>query len=404
MGATGSWGDEAVDPYALAAALGTGAVDPKKLRLKVLQSSLRSRVAPTPLSARPDTVPVPRDETAPAAQVPMGPDFNSQRARIEAALEELNQPKDLSALSNEGKRRGARGNTDMLLALAAQQAGPGFEGVQQTMLKQAMAARDPLRFTGGIVNEQGGVVEDPNFKTQEQRSMYERRLAGLDRGENAAAIAAAELARRKEALALQEAGRDERATERNALSMTLQGMRDAAVAGRASAKGAGAPVGKTMSPANIMKIADMEKSVGATERLASEFKPDFAGAKGAAMTAVGSLPFGDTDAAEWWRNYRREEELIKRHELFGATLTGSEGAAWRAADVNPTMDAGQIATRLARRAQIERDAYSKMLGKLQQGGWNVPGADAPGAPPPAAQAAPAAAPSAPKTVSWGDLK
>jgi hypothetical protein len=389
MGMTGSWGDETT-PDALAAALGLGVPDPKTLRLKVLQSSLRSRVNPAPMSARPTVAPVAPDTNAPAAAAPAGPDFAGQRARIEAALEELSQPKDLAALQAEGKRRGARGNTDMLMALAAQQAGPGFEGVQQTMLRQAMAARDPMKFTGGIVNEQGDVVEDPYFKQQEQRSMYERRLAGIDRGENAAALAAKEDLRKRELAA--DADRRQRELQAERLQSAMM-LKQAVLAARGAGKDGGAGPGKTMTPGNIMKIAEMEKSVGATERLASEFKPEFAGAKGAAMTAVGSLPFANTDAAEWWRNYRREEELIKRHELFGATLTGSEGSAWRAADVNPTMDAGQIARRLERRAQIERDAYNKMVVKLKQGGWNVPGAeDAPTAPsmpsaPPAASAA-----------------
>jgi hypothetical protein len=388
MGTTGSWGEDTASPDALAAALGLTVPDPKSLRMKVLQSSLRSRVNPAPMAARPTVAPVAPDAEAPTAAVPAGPDFNTQRARIEAALEELNQPKDLSALQSEGKRRGTQGTSSLLMALAAQQAGPEFGGIQQHMLRQAMAARDPLKFSGGIVNEEGQVVEDPNYKAQEQRSMYERRLAGLDRGENTAAIAAAERARREEATRMGDQRARELQADRLQQSLLLKSMTAAGKGGGKDAAGAGP--GKTMTPGNIMKIAEMEKSVGATERLAGEFKPEFAGAKGATMTAVGSLPFASTDAAEWWRNYRREEELIKRHELFGATLTGSEGSAWRAADINPTMDSGQIATRLARRAQIERDAYTTMLGKLKQGGWNVPGASdaltAPTTPPTAAPA------------------
>jgi hypothetical protein len=395
MGTTGSWDEATASPDELAAALGLTVPDPKTMRMKVLQSSLRSRVNPAPMAARPTVAPVAPDAEAPTAAVPAGPDFNTQRARIEAELEELNQPKDLSALQSEGKRRGTQGTSSLLMALAAQQAGPEFGGIQQHMLRQAMAARDPLKFSGGIVNEEGQVVEDPNYKAHEKRLAYERRLAGIDRGENAAAMAAAERARREEATRMNDQRARELQADRLQQSLLLKSMTAAGKSGAGAGAGGASP-GKTMTPGNIMKIAEMEKSVGATERLASEFKPEFAGAKGAAMTAVGSLPFASTDAAEWWRNYRREEELIKRHELFGATLTGSEGAAWRAADVNPTMDSGQIAARLARRAQIERDAYTKMLGKLQQGGWNVPGAsDAP-----AASAAPPAAAPAPAGGGW----
>jgi hypothetical protein len=390
MGYTGSWDEGAVDPSALAAAMGLTVPDPKTMRMKVLQSSLRSRVNAAPMNARPAVAPV-APEPAPATAAPAGPDFAGQRARIEAALEELNQPKDLAALQAEGKRRGERGNTDMLLALAAQQAGPGFEGVQQTMLRQAMAARDPMKFTGGIVNEQGDVVEDPYFKQQEQRAMYERRLAGLDRGENAAAMAAAERARREEALRLQEAGRNDRAAERNALLMTLKSMGIAAKGAGKDAAAAGP--GKTMPQSALKSLGELQSSAQGVNRLASEFKPEFAGAKGALNAAAGRLPFVDTDAAEWWRNYRKEAELVQRHELFGATLTGAEQNAWRAADISPSMAPEAVARNLERRAQIAREAFTRSVQTQQKAGYNAaePFGVEMGAAPARAPAAPAAA-------------
>ena len=199
MGTTGSWGDGSdLDPEVLAQVLGlsTGMGSPKAARARVMQSSLRQRAVTTPIASRPSVAPVAPE---PAAPLPQGPDFAGERARIEAKLLELSQPKDLSALQAEGKRRGAEGQSGLLMALAAQQAGPEFQGVQQHMLQRAMAARDPLKFSGGIVNPQGDVIEDPGYKEQEQRAMYERRLAGVDRGENAAAMAAAERQRRVDA-------------------------------------------------------------------------------------------------------------------------------------------------------------------------------------------------------------
>jgi hypothetical protein len=359
----------------------------------VLQSSLRSRVNPAPMAARPTVAPVTPDVEAPAAAAaPAGPDFNTQRARVEALLDELNQSKDLSALQAEGKRRGARGGTDMLMALAAQQAGPGFEGVQQIMLKQAMAARDPLKFSGGIVNEEGQVVEDPNYKAQEQRSMYERRLAGLDRGENAAAIAAAERARRAEALRLQESGRNERAAERNALSMTLKSM---GIATKGAGKD-GVGAGKILPQSALKSLGELQSSAERVGSLAGEFKPEFAGAKGALNAAAGRLPFIDTDAAEWWRNYRKEAELVQRHELFGATLTGAEQNAWRAADISPTMDPQAVQRNLARRADIAKQAFTRGVQTQQKAGYNAAdpfGVDM-GAPPAGSNRAPAASPAA----------
>jgi hypothetical protein len=397
MDTAGSF-SEGIDPDVLAAAFGVQP-DPKAMRIRLLRRSSSSpTVQVTPQAARPTVAPVAPDAQPPAAALPAGPDFSGQRAKIEALLEELNQPKDLSALQAEGKRRGERGNTDMLLALAAQQAGQGFEPVQQTMLKQAMAARDPMKFTGGIVNDQGQVIEDPYFKQQEQRAMYERRLAGLDRGENTAALAAAKRAQEIENARMLEAGRNERAGERNALLMTLKSM---GIAAKGAGKDGGANPGKTLTPATMMKLGEMEQSAGSTARLLGDFQDKFAGGKGYMMERAGQIPFIDTDAEEWWRNYRKEAELVQRHNLFGATLTGSEGRAWRAADIAPDMKPATIRANLQRRSEIEKNAFENMVRKLQKGGHNAAepfGVDmnAPpaGGRPPATPAAPAAAPPA----------
>jgi len=222
MGATGSWGDEQIDPAALAAAMGLAVPDAKTMRAKVLQSSLRSRANTTPIRARPEAPPA--METAMQPALPQGPDFQGERARIEAKLLELSQPKDLSALQAEGKRRGEQGTSGLLMALAAQQAGPQFDRVQQHMLQRAMEARNPMKFSGGIVNEQGDVVEDPGYKEQEQRSMYERRLAGVDRGESAAALAAAKRAQDAANARMLEDGRNERNAADNRNSLLLKSM------------------------------------------------------------------------------------------------------------------------------------------------------------------------------------
>jgi hypothetical protein len=396
MGITGSWGDETT-PDALAAALGLTVADPKALRLKVLQSSLRSRVNPAPLNARPTAPPVMPDPEATAA-APAGPDFAGQRARIEAALEELSQPKDLSALQSEGKRRGARGNTDMLLALAAQQAGPEFGGIQQTMLRQAMAARDPMKFTGGIVNEEGQVVEDPYFKQQEQRSMYERRLAGLDRGENAAALAAAKRAQDAENARLLEAGRNERAGERNALSMTLKSMGIAA-------KGAGAaekPL-KPM-PANMQKAwLENQNSLTAVER---------------AKAAVDAYPaaFGPSNViGDFAKQYTDPKGVaaraavsdigsLKIHDRSGAAVTAMEFPRLKPFIPNMTDKPEVVKQKLDNFWATYNDIQAEIAGFAEQQGYRAPvvkPSAGGGAPPPVA---PPAAGGAPKSVNWGDLK
>jgi hypothetical protein len=189
--------------------------------------------------------------------------------------------------------------------------------------------------------------------------------------------------------------------------MTLKSM---GLAAKGAGKEGGAGPGKTLTPATMMKLGEMEQSAGSTARLLDDFKDNFAGGKGYMMERAGQIPFVDTDSEEWWRNYRKEAELVQRHNLFGATLTGAEGRAWRAADIAPDMKPATIRDNLQRRAQIEKNAFENMVRRLQKGGHNAAepfGVDmnappAGGGRPPAA---PAAAPSAaPKSVNWGDLK
>jgi hypothetical protein len=121
---------------------------------------------------------------APQTPVP-GIDFEGQYADIDKRLAALDAPPDMSALQSEAQRRSADGRQGLLLALAAQQAGPGFQNIEQLMLKRAMAGRDPVRFTGGTVNEQGDVLNDPGFMEDKRRQELMRQRGGLENKQNA---------------------------------------------------------------------------------------------------------------------------------------------------------------------------------------------------------------------------
>jgi hypothetical protein len=386
MDTTGSF-SEGLDPEMLAAVFG-GAANPKALRMKVLQSSLRSRVNPAPMAARPTVAPVAPDAEAPAAAVPAGPDFNTQRARIEAALEELNQPKDLSALQSEGKRRGTQGTSSLLMALAAQQAGPEFGGIQQHMLRQAMAARDPLKFSGGIVNEEGQVVEDPNYKAQEQRSMYERRLAGIDRGENAAAMAAAERARREEATRMNDQRARELQADRLQQSLLLKSMGAAGKGGGAAEKPL-KPMPASMQKAwleNQNSLTAVERAKAAVDAYPAAFGPsnvigDFAKqytdpkgvAARAAVSDIGSL---------------------KIHDRSGAAVTAMEFPRLKPFIPNMTDKPEVVKQKLDNFWVTYNDIQAEIAGFAEQQGYRAPvvkSSAGAGAPP---AAAPSAAPPA----------
>lgn len=164
----GSWDA----PAAAAAAVPTKA--------EIIRSSLRGNTAAMPPAARITAQGVAPGTPEFNAQVE-GPDLNAQWKDIQRQIAEAQRPMDTAGLVEAGKRRGERGNMDMMLALAAQGAGSDFEGLSGTMLKRAMAARDPMAFTGGTVDYEGNVTEDPGFKRAETIKMLEGRAGGLEK-------------------------------------------------------------------------------------------------------------------------------------------------------------------------------------------------------------------------------
>jgi hypothetical protein len=103
------------------------------------------------------------------------------------------------------------------------------------------------------------------------------------------------------------------------------------------------------------------------DTLLSGFKDDFAG-KGvyglgadtslAAKAVLGS----DRESVEWWKNYRKQAELVERHAMFGAALTPTEQASWRNADIGPGLNKDVIKKNLQTRANLTK----KMLETTRQ--------------------------------------
>jgi len=140
---------------------------------------------------------------------------------------------------------------------------------------------------------------------------------------------------------------------------------------RAEAAAAKAGQGKTMTSGTIKELGALEDNVSRIGTLRSEFKDEYGGLKGAAATIVGGIPGISTPASEWWRNYRRESELIERHALFGASLTAGEQKAWKDADITPSMNADEIARRLARREIIARKVFDNAVDRHHRAGYNA---------------------------------
>lgn len=119
---------------------------------------------------------------APSSAAPAGPQLGSvipralQQSGSSAALaapgqgkamsyfkkyeDMMNKGPDMAAMNEYARQRSQGGDLDMLNSLAAAYAGERYAPNQASHLKRAMAARDPLEVSGGMLTNKG-FVEDP---------------------------------------------------------------------------------------------------------------------------------------------------------------------------------------------------------------------------------------------------
>jgi hypothetical protein len=117
--------------------------------------------------------------------------------------------------------------------------------------------------------------------------------------------------------------------------------------------------GKPLPQSALKDISEVRDNAITIDRLTNSFKPDFAG-KGVlgfgadAQLAASGVVGADKDAVEWWKNYRKQAELVERHALFGAALTPGEQRSWQSADISPGMDPEVIQRNLATRNALAK--------------------------------------------------
>jgi hypothetical protein len=130
----------------------------------------------------------------------------------------------------------------------------------------------------------------------------------------------------------------------------------------------GKPIGpkeaaaKPLPQAVLKQITEARDNAVTIERLTSSFKPEYAGKGvlgfgGDMQMAVSGNVGADKDAVEWWKNYRKEAELVERHALFGAALTPTEQGSWRSADIAPGMHPDVVARNLKTRENLTRKVF-----------------------------------------------
>lgn len=130
----------------------------------------------------------------------------------------------------------------------------------------------------------------------------------------------------------------------------------------AAVTAAGSQQAKPLAGAVLKKLTEARDTANTIANLSTSFKDDFAGKGvfgiGADMQLGASSVAGvDKDAVAWWKDYRKQAELVERHALFGAALTPTEQASWRSADIGPNMNKDVIKTNLATRADLTKRMF-----------------------------------------------
>lgn len=122
-------------------------------------------------------------------------------------------------------------------------------------------------------------------------------------------------------------------------------------------------------------LSERDATATAMQDLKSTFKPEFAGPAGYLKDKAGTyIPGATTETAEWWKNYRKNVQLIERHASFGGTLTPNEQASWRSADIEVGMNPELVQKNLATRSRLAEKVYEKARQQYIGGGHNIEGA------------------------------
>lgn len=131
--------------------------------------------------------------------------------------------------------------------------------------------------------------------------------------------------------------------------------------------------GKPLPAGTVEKLANDSGKLSNLQELAGGFDDKYAGnmVGGSAENLAGrlGLPGSTPGQSEWWQQYDRYKNEI-RNELFGASLTEGEKAAFAAADVDPNMKPSVIRANLKKQA----DVMSRVLTRKAQT-WAAQGYD-----------------------------
>lgn len=172
----------------------------------------------------------------------------------------------------------------------------------------------------------------------------------------------------------------QRAEERFRLQQAQQAERDrrqAEADQRADNRAAQAAVAASRLPGDKEKsLRDAVSTVSSLGRATAGFRDDYLGfGAGIENFAQSYTDFGTPGQRDWWADFKSTDNLT-RNELFGASLTAGEKAAYAATTITPDMSPAQAKKNIARREEIARGGLTRYRDYLLASGYGKEAIDA----------------------------
>jgi hypothetical protein len=187
-GASGSWG--APEPQAGNASASWGPPQPRPAynpQNPLAQATAAARAqrpqVQTPPPMQPPQMTPPTQNPPFDPLIAQGQALDAQEKAITGQMQKLTEPPDRTQAQAVYDKRVQSGDNAMLLALAAQQAGPGFEPFQQFAMKQAAEAKAPMKVAGGEFTPQG-FIEDANYVADKRLALLNTQLSHIQAARN----------------------------------------------------------------------------------------------------------------------------------------------------------------------------------------------------------------------------
>lgn len=123
-------------------------------------------------------------------------------------------------------------------------------------------------------------------------------------------------------------------------------------------------------------LQEIVSTVSSLGRSLAGFNPDYLGAgAGIENTSQAYLGIGTPGQRDWWADFRSTDNIV-RNQLFGASLTAPEKAAFAQTTITPDMTPEQARVNIERRRDIARSGLQRYRTYLVRSGYGADAIDA----------------------------